>query len=112
MQCAGRQLRLAFDGPLELLLKSDFMRAWSSLAYLYPNLHPDSYEEAGSGWPRKLKRIAAEAWRRAGIGGISEEELYPSDAQWAGLYDRINSHTDEEMNRRKKLAAMYGEKRQ
>ena len=84
-------------------------RALSGVAYLFPGLHPDGFEAADSGWPRILKPFAAEAWRRARAGEITEDELYPSDAQWCGLYDRIFPHTAEEMARRLALAADYGE---
>ena len=56
------------------------LRAWCSVAYLFPGLHPDGFEAADSGWPRGLQRIAAEAWRRVEAGEITGEELYPSDA--------------------------------
>ena len=58
------------------LPRRDFLRAWCSIAYLYPGLHPDGYESADSGWPRVLKRFAAEAWRRARAGRFSDHELY------------------------------------
>ena len=85
------------------------VRAWSSVAYLFPGLHPDGFEAADSGWPRGLKRFAAEAWRRVEAGEIIGEELYPSDSQWCGLYDRMFPHTADEMERRFALAADYGE---
>jgi hypothetical protein len=72
-------------------------------------LHPDGYEDGDSGWPRTLKRFAAEAWRRAEAGELADEELYPSDAGWSGLYDRMHTHEPEEMERRLALAADYGE---
>ena len=80
------------------------MRVWSSVAYLYPGLHPDGFEDAESGWPTALKRFAAEAWRRAKAGELVDEELYPSDAQWAGIHDRMTVHTLEESVRRMELA--------
>lgn len=52
--------------------------------------------------------FAAEAWRLAETGELSDDELYPWDAQWCGLYDRIFPHTAEEMERRLKLAAGAG----
>jgi hypothetical protein len=70
-------------------------------------LHPDGFEDADSGWPRVLKRFAAE--RRADAGELADEELYPSDAQWSGLYDRMFPHKPDEMERRLALAADYGE---
>lgn len=85
------------------------LRAWSSVAYLFPGLHPDGFEAADSGWPRGLQRFAAEAWRRVEAGEITGEELYPSDSQWCGLYDRMFPHPAEEMERRLALAADYGE---
>ncbi len=74
------------------------------MAYLYPGLHPDGYDDSESGWPRALKRFAVEAWRRAEAGELEDEELYPSDAQWAGLYDRMKIHTSDETVRRQELA--------
>jgi hypothetical protein len=85
------------------------VRAWSGVAYLFPGLHPDGFEAADSGWPHGLQRFAAEAWRRVEAGEITEAELYPSDAQWCGLYDRMFPHPAEEMARRLALAADYGE---
>lgn len=76
LRSAGRQLRLAFAGSIELLPKPAFVRAWCAIAYLYPGLHPDGYESADSGWPLVLRRFAAEAWRRAAIGELSDNELY------------------------------------
>ena len=81
LRSAGRQIRFALGEPLEQLAKPDFIRAWCSLAYLFPGLHPDGFEDAYSGWPRVLKHFAAEAWRRAEIGELADEELYPCDAQ-------------------------------
>ena len=71
-------------------------------------LRPDGYEDADSGWPRVLKRFAAEAWRRADAGELSDEELYPCDSQWSGLYDRIFPHKADEMERRLALAVDFG----
>ena len=85
------------------------LRAWCSVAYLFPGLHPDGFEAADSGWPRVLKRFAAEAWRRAEAGELSDQELYCSDAAWSGLYDRMHMHEPDEMERRLALAADYGE---
>ena len=81
------------------------VRAWSSVAYLFPGLHPDGFEAADSGLPR----FAAETWRRVEAGKITEAELYPSDAQWCGLFDRMHTHKPDEMPRRLALAADYGE---
>jgi hypothetical protein len=89
--------------------RADFVRAWCSVAYLFPGLHSDGFEDADSGWPRVLRRFAAEAWRRAQTGEIEDDELYPSDAYWAGLYDRMVVHLPEEDHRRFELATLFGQ---
>jgi hypothetical protein len=109
LRSAGREIRLALNQPLNQLSHRAFIRAWCSVAYLFPGLHPDGFEDADSGWPRVLKRFAAEAWRRAEADEITEAELYPSNAQWCGLYDRMFPHTPGEIERRLALAADYGE---
>ena len=108
LRSAGRQIRLALAAPLERAPKANFVRAWCSVAYLFPGLHPDGFDDADSGWPRAVKQFAAEAWRRAEAGELADDELYPCDAQWSGLYDRMTSHTGEETARRLELAAAYG----
>jgi hypothetical protein len=86
-----------------------FVRTWSAVAYLFPGLYPDGYEDTESGWPRVLKRFAADAWRRADAGVLADEKLYCCDAQWSGLYDRMHTHEPDEMERRLALAADHGE---
>jgi hypothetical protein len=108
LRSAGRQIRLALAMPLEQLPRSHFIRAWCSIAYLFPGLHPDGFEDTDSGWPRVLKPFAAEAWRRAEAGELADDELYACDAQWSGLYDRMNVHLPDETERRLELAAAYG----
>jgi hypothetical protein len=109
LRSAGRELRLALEHPLEQLSREQFVHAWSVIAYLFPSLHPDGYEDVESGWPRVLKRFAAEAWRRTEAGELADEELYASDPQWSGLYDRMFVHALDEIERRLMLAADYGE---
>lgn len=109
LRSAGRELRLSLGHPLCQLSREQFIRAWSAIAYLFPGLHPDGFEDSESGWPRVLSRFAAEAWRRAEAGELADEELYPSDTQWCGLYDRMHTHEPDEMERRLSLAADYGE---
>ena len=109
LQSAGRELRLALKQPLTELPNETFVRAWCCVAYFFPGLHPDGFEDADSGWPRVLKRFAVEAWRRADAGELSDEELYCCDAQWSGLYDRMHTHESDEMERRLALAADYGD---
>jgi len=104
-----REQRLALNQPLAELPVENFVKAWCCVAYLFPGLHPDGFEDADSGWPRVLKRFATEAWRRVEAGEITEDELYQSDSQWCGLYDRMHTHEPDEMERRLALAADYGE---
>jgi len=47
--------------------------------------------------------------RRAVAGEPAEEELYPCDAQWSGIYDRMTRHEEGEIVRRSQIAAEYGE---
>jgi hypothetical protein len=108
MREAGREIRLALPVETRRLSKRSFLRAWCSLAYLFPGLHPDGFNEPDSGWPPVLKRFAVEAWRRADAGKLGDGELYACDAQWAGLFDRMFIHTREETGRRLGLAASFG----
>ena len=85
-----------------------FLRAWHSLLWLFPDLHPDNavehgnerHDEAGtapevtaigrerytrSGWPVMLEGFGHEAWRRFENGEFSDEAFYCVDAQRAGL---------------------------
>lgn len=89
--------------------REQFVRSWSAVAYLFPGLHPDGYDDSESGWPRALKRFAGEAWRRAEAGELTDDELYCSDAQWCGLYDRMHTHEPDETERRIALATEHGE---
>ena len=46
-----------------------------------PGLHPDGYDEPDSGWPRALKKFAAEAWARSESGELADDELYPGETE-------------------------------
>ena len=105
---AGWHIRSALAKPLNTLPTTEFIRAWSAIAYLFPGLHPDGFEDAESGWPRIPKRFAKEAWRRADADEISDEELYPSDSVWAGIFDRMRVHLPVELERRVQLASEFG----
>ena len=105
---AGRELRRAFTAQLEQLPKPDFIRAWCAVAYIHPGLHPDGYDDTESGWPRVLKRFAAEAWRRNDAGELLDEEMYPCDAAWSGIYDRLGVTTADENERRVEIATRSG----
>jgi len=105
---AGDVLRAALSSRLDELPQHRFVAVWSAVAYLFPGLHPDGYDDADSGWPRVLKRFAAEAWRRADAGELDENELYPCDAQWSGVYDRLGEWETNEIVHRLEIAAAYG----
>lgn len=70
-------------GP-QTLAKRDFMRAYCSLAYLYPRFHPDSPRRQ-TGLTRGECRLARDAWRRYRDGELTTNELYPYQATKAGL---------------------------
>ena len=105
---AGEQIRHSLVKGIEAAPATDFVRTWCALAYLFPGLHPDSFHEPDNVWPRAIQRYVAEAWRRADSGELSDDELYCSDATWAGVFDRMNRHTPEEARRRAGLAAEFG----
>ena len=105
---AGALLRTALTMRLSELSRSRFVATWSAIAYLFPGLHPDGYDDADSGWPRMLKRFAAEAWRRAEAGELDDNELYPCDAQWSGAYDRLGEWRADEIVRRLEIAIDCG----
>jgi len=109
LRAAGSQLRTAFRCDLAQMSKRNFTNIWCAVSYLFPGLNPDGFEESGSGWPVALKRIADEAWKRAERGELADEELYPADSAWAGIYDRMMVHFPSETERRLELANQYGQ---
>lgn len=102
---ASVELRRALKTPLTTMPREGFLKAWCGAAYLLPGLHPDSFQEDEASWPRALRPLAAEACRRADEGELDSDALYPSDAQWAGIYDRMTTHLPDETERRELLAA-------
>jgi hypothetical protein len=104
LRSAAELLRSAFASDLGEMAAGDFVRSWCAIAYLFPGLHPDSYEDEDSGWPSVLRPFAAEAWRRASEGTLTDEELYPSDATWTGLYDRGFGRKPQTDARRREIA--------
>ena len=82
---ANQHVSEVLEKPARTLPKKTFMRAWCSVAWLYPGLHPDGYESRGSGWPKALKSLAGEAFRRRGVGAITDNELYPYQATKARI---------------------------
>ncbi len=72
---AKKHLQRALAGKLETLPTGDFMKAYCSLAYLYPGFNPDAIEDWDG--PQEMLTVAKEAWRRAEAGELSDNELYP-----------------------------------
>ena len=44
------------------------------------------------------------------LTGAAGGLLYPCDAQWAGFYDRMFTHEDDETARRFQIASDFGER--
>ena len=76
LRTAGREVRLALGGTLNQLEKDTFLRAWCSVIYLFPGLHPNELREPHNDWPQTLRNFVAEAWRRFEAGELTENELY------------------------------------
>jgi hypothetical protein len=89
LQEAESLLQAASGTPVRELGEQNFVRAWCSVSFLNPGLHPDDFDAKESGWPRKLRVFAKEAWRRFEAGLINESVLYPSDATRSGLKARM-----------------------
>ena len=58
---------------------------------------------------RVLNPFDTEGWRRCRPGKLEDAEMYPCDAQWAGIFDRFDSFTPEEYQRRLQIAAEHGD---
>jgi len=91
-------VRQALTKELSHLTSAEFSRYWNAIAYLHPELHPDSDTEE---WPLELRPVHREACRRVENHRLSTDEFYPSDAQWCGLFDRLRNPTAAEIARRR-----------
>lgn len=90
---------------LKHLSKQEFIKAWWTVGYLHPSLHPDAAFDNGkelspgpkrgvsfvlepyyvrSGWPVELVPLALEARRRFDAKALAEDEYYCSAAVIAG----------------------------
>lgn len=95
--------------------RSEFLRGWLALLFLFPELHPNNALDHGdvkaiwssaqlplpgletfearrfarSGWPVTLEEIGREAWRRRERGEISDAEFYCIEAQREGIASRL-----------------------
>ncbi|OGV51113.1 MAG: hypothetical protein A2017_05320 [Lentisphaerae bacterium GWF2_44_16] len=61
---------------IKKLDKSVFLKAWKAVYFLNPSLHPDDATNPEGGWPKRLKPLALEAFRRFKIGEFSEGDSY------------------------------------
>lgn len=80
---AEKHLRAALRGAVRRMPKRNFLKAYCSLAYLYPGFHPDGIDDWDG--PKTILRIAREAWRRARAAKVSDNELYPYQATKAAI---------------------------
>ncbi len=104
---AKARIRQAAQVAPECLDDADFLKAWFAVSYSFPELHPDDYDSPESSWPDNLLPLAKEAWIRADSGKLADEFIYPSDAQWAGIFDRLENPTAIEARRRNDIHLRY-----
>ena len=83
VRTAEKHVMKALSGQLDTLPKREFLRAYCSVAYLYPGFHPDCWAEWDG--PEHFERLVSEAWRRAGARGLTDNELYPYQAAKARI---------------------------
>lgn len=81
----ARALLNGAPADVSILDHGAFVRLWNAVAFLYPGLHPDGFDDEGSGWPAALRPIVADMWRRYESGELTDPEAYPCDAQRAGI---------------------------
>ncbi len=104
---AKARIREASLTAPESLGDEEFLKTWFAISYSFPGLHPDDYDSPDTSWPENLKPLAREAWARAEAGKLSDEFIYPSDSQWAGIYDRLKYPTEGESKRRCDIHLRY-----
>lgn len=79
------------------------VKIWHCLTYLNPGLHPDEIANPEGGWPSQYVPYAEEILKQFEQAKLTASELYPADAQWAGLCDQLDNLTEEEATRRQAL---------
>lgn len=84
---ASTQLRIVLRNRHRLaeLSTSEFCAGYQAIFFLAPGLHPDEADHHEGGWPVGWRSIAEEAFRRAGEGNLTDEQLYPYEASQAGI---------------------------
>ena len=80
---AERHLRFALSTRVARLGNREFLRAYCSLAYLYPGFHLDSWDDWDG--PKHFAPLVREARRRAAAGKLTTNELYPYQASKAAI---------------------------
>ena len=78
LQAAEKHLKSALAADVGKLSKPDFMKAYCSLAYLYPGFHPEGIDDWDG--PTDIFKLGREALRRAEAGELSDNELFPYQA--------------------------------
>ncbi|MCB1129700.1 MAG: hypothetical protein KDN05_01130 [Verrucomicrobiae bacterium] len=84
---ADARVRLAALTSVDIGLASRarFLQGWHALFWLFPGLHPDGFDEDWVGEFEAYRPLAAEAFKRAEAGELTDGELYPTDAAQARL---------------------------
>jgi DNA (cytosine-5)-methyltransferase 1 len=126
-------LDVAERKSLHRLSLDRFRRGWAAIAFLYPEIHPDSAREHGtqiskarrprlpgvspdrrrqrvleyvqSGWPVAFEPVAREALRRYRRGQLSEDEFYCSQALVAAMRERRSTQAAEVSCEQQKASA-------
>lgn len=78
MRAAEKHLKAALACDVEKMAKPDFMKAYCSLAYLYPGFHPEGIDDWDG--PTDVLKLGREALHRAESGELSDNELFPYQA--------------------------------
>lgn len=105
--CAEERINAATLAALQDLNNEDLIKAWFAISYAFPGLHPDDFDSPDGSWPENLQSLAQEVWIRAESGLLTDVYLYPADAQWSGIYDRMNNPTIEEQKRRREIHVQF-----
>lgn len=65
------------------------VRGYHQIFEQYPGLHPDGFDEIDSGWPKELKPICSEMWRRAESSAaiIKQDQMYYINKAFRKLVD-------------------------
>lgn len=80
----------------------DFLQFWAAMAYTNPGLHPD-LDEVETTWPEPFELWRRDAERRHREKSIGDDEFYPTNAAWAGLFDRFTNPSPDEVRRRHEI---------